>query len=58
MKKILSCLLIVVLLVSLVVSLIACDADELKNLSYVDENGNVVTVKKIKKTVTCRIKNC
>ena len=50
MKKILSCLLIVVLLVSLVVSLIACDADELKNLSYVDENGNVVTVKKIKKT--------
>lgn len=50
MKKILSCLLIVVLLVLLVVSLIACDADELKNLSYVDENGNVVTVKKIKKT--------
>ncbi len=50
MKKLLSCLLIVVLLVSLVVSLIACDSDELKNLSYVDENGNVVTVKKIKKT--------
>ena len=50
MKKFLSCLLIVVLLVSLVVSLIACDSDELKGLTYVDENGNVVTVKKIKKT--------
>ena len=51
MKKFLSCLLIVVLIVSLSISLISCgDADELKGLSYIDENGNEVTVKKIKKT--------
>lgn len=50
MKKFLSILLIVVLLVSLAVSLIACDSDELKGLTYTDENGNEVTVKKIKKT--------
>ena len=50
MKKLLSILLIVVLLVSLTISLIACDSDELKGLTYKDENGNEVTVKKIKKT--------
>ena len=49
MKKLLSVLLIVVLLVSLTISLIACDSDELKGLTYKDENGNEVTVKKIKK---------
>ena len=49
MKKILSCLLIVVLVLSLSISLVACDSDEIKNLQYTDENGQVVTVS-VKKT--------
>lgn len=49
MKKFLSCLLVVILLVSLVISLVACDADEIKKLTYTDDNGNVVKVN-VKKT--------
>ncbi len=49
MKKFLSCLLVVILLVSLVVSLVACDSDELKKLTYTDANGNEATVN-VKKT--------
>ncbi len=44
MKKTISCLLVVFLLCSLVVALFACDADELKKLTYIDENGNEVRI--------------
>ena len=49
MKKILACLLIVVLLCSLSIMLFSCDADELKKLEYIDANGEVATVN-VKKT--------
>ena len=49
MKKILACLLVVVLLCSLSIMLFSCDADELKKLEYVDENGNIAKTS-VKKT--------
>ena len=49
MKKIISCLLVVMILCSFVLMLFACDADELKHLTYIDENGNEVNIN-IKKT--------
>jgi len=48
-KKIISILLVVVLLVALSVTFIACDSDELKKLTYTDENGVEQTIN-IKKT--------
>ena len=44
MKKIISCLLVVMILCSLVLMLFACDANELKKLTYIDENGNEITI--------------
>ena len=44
MKKTISGLLVVILLCSLVVTLFACDADELKRLSYIDQYGNEVRI--------------
>ena len=44
MKKILASLIVTILLVSLLLTLVSCDAKEIKKLSYVDENGDVQTV--------------
>ena len=44
MKKVLACLLIVVLLCSLSIMLFSCDSKELKKLEYIDANGEVATV--------------
>jgi len=49
MKKILACLLVVVLLCSLSIMLFSCDSDELKKLEYTNENGEVVKTN-VKKT--------
>ena len=49
MKKFLASLLVVVLLVSLVASLVACSSKDLRGLTYIDENGQEQTIN-IKKT--------
>lgn len=49
MKKFLSIFLVVILLLSLSVSLFACDADEIKNLTYQNAAGETVKVS-VKKT--------
>ena len=49
MKRLISCLLVIIMLCSLTITLVSCDSDELKKLSYIDENGNESTIT-IKKT--------